>query len=171
MSAAPDFVVTPDGWVTWPEGRARCMLGRSGIIPQADKCEGDGATPAGFFPLTSVLYRSDRGDSPQTLLPVIPLTPADGWSEDPADPDYNKLVRLPHGGTVDRLWREDHLYDVIVVIGHNDDPIRPGMGSAIFLHLARDDYSPTAGCVAVRREDMGRILKAAGPGSRLIIQT
>lgn len=104
------------------------------------------------------------------MLPARALAPDDGWCEDPADPDYNQLVKLPHPGAIDRLWREDHLYDVIIVIGHNDDPMRPGMGSAIFLHLARPDYSATAGCVAVSREDMTRILAAATPGSRLIVR-
>jgi L,D-peptidoglycan transpeptidase YkuD (ErfK/YbiS/YcfS/YnhG family) len=103
------------------------------------------------------------------MLPSRALVPDDGWCEDPADPDYNRLVRLPHGGTIDRLWREDHLYDVIIVIGHNDDPVRPGLGSAIFLHLARDDYSPTAGCIAVSRADMEQILLAAGPQSKIHI--
>jgi L,D-peptidoglycan transpeptidase YkuD (ErfK/YbiS/YcfS/YnhG family) len=169
VSRAADFVVTADGWITWPEGHARCALGRSGVAREADKREGDGATPLGSFLLRSVLYRPDRGDSPQTLLPVRALTPQDGWCEDPADPDYNRLVKLPHPGAIDRLWREDHLYDVIVVIGHNDEPVCAGMGSAIFLHLARADFSPTAGCVAVSRQDMERILVAAGPESRIII--
>ena len=164
-----DFVVTSDGWITWAGGRSRCALGRSGIVLEADKREGDGATPAGHFLLRSVLYRSDRGESPQTALPVRRLTPKDGWCEDPTNPDYNKLVLLPHPGATDRLWREDHLYDVIVVLGHNDDPVRPGMGSAIFLHLAREDYSPTAGCIAVSRADMINILAAATISSRLII--
>ena len=164
-----DLIVTPDGWITWPSGRARCALGRSGIIQQTDKREGDGATPAGVFPLRSVLYRSDRGESSRIMLPSRALEPDDGWCEDPADPQYNRLVKLPHGTATDRLWREDHLYDVIVVIGHNDDPVRPGMGSAIFLHLARPDYSATAGCVAVSREDMARILAAVRPGSRIVI--
>ena len=167
---APDFIVTQDGWITWRGGRARCALGRAGVVLQADKREGDGATPGGIFPLKSVLYRPDRGESPQTALACRALMPDDGWCEDPTDPSYNCMVKLPSGATADRLWRDDHLYDVIVVIGHNDDPVRPGMGSAIFLHLARPDYSPTAGCVAVSREDMKRILAAAEPSSRLIIR-
>ncbi|MFZ1988868.1 MAG: L,D-transpeptidase family protein [Alphaproteobacteria bacterium] len=164
------FVVTADGWISWTGGRARCALGRSGVRPEAEKREGDGATPTGSFALRSVLYRTDRGESPQTILPIHTLTPDDAWCEDPADPDYNKLVPHPHPGAIDRLWRADHLYDVIVVIGHNDDPVRAGMGSAIFLHLAREDYSPTAGCVAVSRGDMDRILKAATRDSRILIR-
>jgi len=169
MSGAADFLVTSDGWIAWSGRRARCALGQSGVKPEAEKREGDGATPAGIFPLRSVLYRFDRGESPQTALPVHAVAPDDAWCEDPADPDYNKLVRLPHPGATDRLWRDDHLYDVIVVIGHNDAPVRAGMGSAIFLHLARGDYSPTAGCVGVSRRDMERILRDAGPQSRIKI--
>lgn len=164
-----DFVVTSDGWIAWSGGRARCALGRAGVKPQAEKREGDGATPAGTFPLRYVLYRADRGELPLTALPVRALAQDDGWCEDPADAQYNKLVKLPYGAVTDRLWREDHLYDVLVVIGHNDDPVRARMGSAIFLHLARENYSPTQGCVAVSRADMMRILERANPQSRIEI--
>ena len=134
-----------------------------------DKREGDGATPAGRFPLRRVLYRPDRLSAPTTPLPATPLTPDDGWCDDPADPQYNRPVQLPYAGRHEELWRADALYDVIVVVGHNDAPVISGMGSAIFMHLAAADYRPTQGCVALARHDLLNILAGAGPDTVLEI--
>jgi L,D-peptidoglycan transpeptidase YkuD (ErfK/YbiS/YcfS/YnhG family) len=159
--------VSATGELRW-EGRAyRCALGRSGV--RVDKREGDGATPAGRFPLRRVLYRPDRLSAPTTPLPATPLTPDDGWCDDPADPQYNRPVRLPYAGRHEELWRADALYDVIVVVGHNDAPVIAGMGSAIFMHVASADYRPTEGCVALARQDLLDILAGAGPDTALEI--
>ena len=133
-----------------------CALGRAGLV--ADKREGDGGTPIGRFLFRRLLYRADRVPHIETPLPARHIEPADGWCDDPASPDYNRPVRLPHSARHERLWLEDHLYDLVVVIGHNDDPVTPGAGSAVFVHLAREDWSPTAGCIAFRREDLLWIL-------------
>ena len=147
----------------------RCALGRSGI--RIDKREGDGATPAGRFPLRRVLYRPDRLPAPATRLPVAALAPDDGWCDDPADPQYNRPVRLPYGARHEDMWRADTLYDVVVVVGHNDAPVVAGMGSAVFMHLANADYRPTEGCVARAREDRLEVLAGAGPDTVLEIVT
>lgn len=154
--AAADLVVRPPDRLAWRGRRFACALGRGGI--RADKREGDGATPSGRFPLQRVLYRADRLAPPPTALATAPLTARDGWCDDPADPLYNRLVRLPYDGRHEALWRADRVYDVIVVLGYNDDPVVPGLGSAIFLHVARPDYAPTAGCVALARADLLTIL-------------
>jgi L,D-peptidoglycan transpeptidase YkuD (ErfK/YbiS/YcfS/YnhG family) len=146
----------------------RCALGRSGIA--RSKREGDGATPAGLWPLSHVLYRPDRLAPPQTALPVFSLTPDDGWCDDPADPAYNRPVKLPYASRAEAMWRGDGLYDIVVVLGYNLDPVVPGHGSAIFLHLARPDYAPTEGCVAVNRADMFDILRHSGPNSAMLIR-
>jgi L,D-peptidoglycan transpeptidase YkuD (ErfK/YbiS/YcfS/YnhG family) len=151
----------------WEGHTYRCALGRTGV--RVDKREGDGATPAGRFPLRRVLYRRDRLSTPTTLLPVAPLTPEDGWCDDTADPQYNRPVRLPYAGRHEELWRADTLYDVIVVVGHNDAPVIAGMGSAIFMHVASADYRPTQGCVALARQDLLDILASAGPDIALEI--
>lgn len=145
----------------------RCALGPAGI--RHDKREGDGATPAGRFPLRRVLYRADRMGAPATGLPCTALTPADGWCDDPADPAYNRPVRLPYAGRHELLWREDRVYDVIVVIGHNDDPPVPGRGSAVFLHVARPGFAPTEGCVALALPDLLTVLAQVGPWDALEI--
>lgn len=153
------LLVEPTGWLIADGQRLRCALGRSGI--KTRKAEGDGATPAGHFPLRRLLYRPDRLTPPDCALPVIALAPEDGWCDDPLHPDYNRAVHLPHPGRCEKLWREDSVYDLIIPLGYNDDPPLAGRGSAIFLHLARPDFSATEGCVALATEDfywlLGRI--------------
>jgi L,D-peptidoglycan transpeptidase YkuD (ErfK/YbiS/YcfS/YnhG family) len=163
-----DILVNAGGELRWANRTYRCALGHGGV--RNDKREGDGATPAGRFPLRRVLYRPDRLSAPTTLLPVSPLAPHDGWCDDPADPQYNRPVRLPYAARHEELWRTDALYDVIVVIGHNDAPVVPGKGSAIFLHLASADYRPTQGCVALIRQDLLDILTGVGPDDVLEIK-
>ena len=164
------FVATADGWLDLGEGKARCALGPAGVIAAAEKREGDGASPAGVWPIRRVLYRPDRGSAPQTALQVAAMAPDDGWCDAPADPAYNRPVKLPYPASAEAMWRDDHLYDLVVVLGHNDDPPAPGMGSAIFLHLAKPGYAPTHGCVAVARSDLEALLRRARPGDAVEIR-
>jgi L,D-peptidoglycan transpeptidase YkuD (ErfK/YbiS/YcfS/YnhG family) len=147
--------------------RFRCAVGRSGIV--RDKREGDGGTPAGVWPLREVFYRPDRLAMPVTRLPVRALAPTDGWCDAPGDARYNKPVRLPYPASAEQLWRADHMYDLIVVVGYNDAPVAPGKGSAIFLHVARTGYTGTAGCVAFASRDLLSILARVDRQSRLVV--
>ncbi|HTV89165.1 MAG TPA: L,D-transpeptidase family protein [Stellaceae bacterium] len=157
-----------DGRLTWPGGVAAAACGRSGV--RADKHEGDGASPAGTFALVRAFYRPDRiVPPPATGLPLAPLRPDDGWVDDPADPQYNRLVRLPYPAHHEEMWRADGLYDLVVVIGYNTDPVVPGRGSAIFLHCASPDFAPTVGCIAIARDVLLALLPLLGPGSRITI--
>ncbi|HEY7764708.1 MAG TPA: L,D-transpeptidase family protein [Aestuariivirgaceae bacterium] len=158
----------PRGILECPGRRLRCTLGRGGV--RADKQEGDGATPAGSWPLRRVLYRPDRVPPPETALPVEQLTESDGWCDDPRDAAYNKPVRLPYPASAEEMWRPDRLYDIVVVIGHNDDPAIPGLGSAIFMHLADPDGKATAGCIGLALSDLTDLLRHCGPGTRLIVE-
>lgn len=145
----------------------RCAIGKNGITVSGR--EGDGATPAGAFALRHVLYRSDRGQRPSTALQTKPIGPRDGWCDDSTDPAYNRPVRLPHSSSAEKLARRDRLYDVIVVLGHNDAPVVPGLGSAIFMHVARPDYGPTLGCVALDPNDLTFVLQRVTTKSRITI--
>lgn len=152
-----------------PSGDLPCLIGRSGAIAAAAKREGDGATPRGSWPLRAVLLRPDRVAAPAGLaLPWRWLRADDGWSDDPHDPAYNRPVRHPHRWSAERLWRDDGLYDVIVVLGHNDAPVVPGAGSAIFLHCSGDGR-PTEGCVAVARDDLLGLIAIMARGDSLRI--
>ena len=144
------------------------VLGRGGV--RANKFEGDGATPRGRFRLVRLWWRADRHPRPRTLLPVRRITPDVSWCEDTADRRYNRPFRRSAAEPGDRLWRDDHLYDFIIEIDHNTRPRVARRGSAVFLHLARPNGSPTAGCVAFRPNDLRRLLTQLGPETRIAIQ-
>lgn len=140
-----------------------CALGRSGIVKT--KREGDGGTPAGRFALRELFWRADRIARPETFLRSRPIAENDGWCDAAGDPAYNRPVTLPYAASAETLWRADHLYDVIVPLGYNDDPVVAGAGSAIFFHLAKEGESglaATEGCVALRLEDMLAVLRGIG---------
>lgn len=146
-----------------------CSFGKGGLVAAADKREGDGASPIGIWPIRGVLMRPDRVVPPRgLLLPWRWIRPDDGWSDGLDDPAYNRPVRHPHGFSAERLWRDDGLYDLIVVLGHNDAPVVRGAGSAIFWHCCRDGAA-TEGCVAIAKDELIRLLPALSPGDAVEI--
>jgi L,D-peptidoglycan transpeptidase YkuD (ErfK/YbiS/YcfS/YnhG family) len=155
------------GWLIAQGRTIPVALGRGGI--RANKREGDGGTPKGIFRPVRLWWRFDRHPRPQTFLPVRRITPSDAWCEDPADRQYNRPIRLMPNAAGDRLTRDDHLYDFIIEIDHNTHPRIAGRGSAVFLHLARANFGPTAGCVAMTRSEMLRLLRRIGPQTRIEI--
>lgn len=146
------------GLLTCDAGVYRASLGHGGV--RDDKREGDGATPRGLLPLRRVFYRADREAPPRASVPVEPLCEADGWCDAPGDPCYNRRVTVPYSGRHECLWRRDGVYDLVAVLGWNDAPTVSGRGSAIFLHVARADFAPTEGCVALAAADLRRLLAA-----------
>ena len=151
--------------VALAHGVRPAALGRSGI--RALKREGDGGTPSGRFAVRQVLYRADRMQRPRTLLPLRAIRNHDGWCEDPSDRNYNRLVKLSPRSNADRLKREDQLYDLVLVLGYNDRPRMRGRGSAIFVHLVRPGFTPTAGCIALSRHDLLMLLAEVRSGSSI----
>jgi L,D-peptidoglycan transpeptidase YkuD (ErfK/YbiS/YcfS/YnhG family) len=144
-----------------------CAVGRSG--QRACKREGDGATPIGRWTLRQVLYRRDRGLRPRTGLPVRTIRSADGWCDAAADRNYNRVVQLPYPASAEAMFREDGLYDLVVVLSHNERPRVRGAGSAIFIHVARDGYLPTEGCIALSLRDLRLVLARCGRGSCVVV--
>jgi len=155
------------GWLTADGWTVPVALGRGGIL--ANKREGDGGTPRGTFHPLQLWWRVDRHPRPQTYLPVRPIRPEDAWCEDPQDRHYNQPIRVVRDQPGDRLTREDHLYDFMVEIDHNAGPRVAGRGSAVFLHLARPNFSPTAGCVSMTKSSMLRLLRRMGPQTKIMI--
>jgi L,D-peptidoglycan transpeptidase YkuD (ErfK/YbiS/YcfS/YnhG family) len=151
------------GPLAWP-----VALGRGGIL--ANKREGDGATPRGKFRLLRLWWRADRDPRPVTRLPVRRIAPDDAWNEDPAHRRYNRPVKLAPGSSADRLRRDDQLYDLIIEISHNMCPRVAGRGSAVFVHVARPGLAPTAGCVAMPKTQLRRLLEKLGPDTRILIK-
>jgi L,D-peptidoglycan transpeptidase YkuD (ErfK/YbiS/YcfS/YnhG family) len=155
------------GWLLAGPRPIKVAIGRGGI--KAGKREGDGATPAGRYRLVRLWWRADRGPRPQTLLPVRPITAADGWCEDPSDRRYNRPIRMSVEAPGDRLRRADGLYDLIIEIDHNQRPRIAGRGSAVFIHIARPDMTPTAGCVSMPALTLRRLLARLGPNTTITI--
>lgn len=152
-----------------------CVIGRGGACAAPGKREGDGCTPLGTWPVRGLLLRPDRplARAARPALPWRWIGAGDGWSDDPADPAYNRPVRLPHPFSAETLWRADQAYDAIIVLGHNDDPPVPGRGSAIFFHLwvpGEDGRpGPTEGCVAIAPDSMTALLPRLTAGTAMRI--
>lgn len=169
----PHIILTSPNSALFLNQKYHCYSGKNGI--KHDKVEGDGTTPIGVFPLRRVFYRADRVQKPITHLQCYPISPEDGWCDDPSDSQrYNTFISLPHTKSHEKLWRDDHVYDLIIEVGYNDDPITPGKGSAIFIHLKRPEQDPknsknTEGCLAFSYEDLIKILSQLTPDSCLIV--
>jgi L,D-peptidoglycan transpeptidase YkuD (ErfK/YbiS/YcfS/YnhG family) len=144
-----------------------CAVGRSGSTVR--KREGDGATPRGRFGLLYVLHNQKFGCRPRTALIAEPIARRDGWCDAPADRNYNRPVPLPYPASTEQLWRDDGLYDVVVVLDYNMAPRIRNRGSAIFMHVARPGFLPTEGCVALRRADLMRLLARVGRKTVVVI--
>ncbi len=155
------------GWMSLGGRTIPVALGRGGIL--ADKREGDGSTPRGIFHPLRLWWRADRHVRPATRLPARAIRADDAWCENPSDRHYNKPVRLRESSGADRLTRDDHLYDFIIEIDHNTSPRIAGRGSAVFLHLARPGFAPTAGCVAMTKANMLRLLARIDRKTRIVI--
>jgi len=145
-----------------------CRIGRSGFAGR--KCEGDGATPTGSYALEEVFYRPDRIRPPRCRLPRQPMRRWHGWSDDSRDPDYNRLVRMPHGYRHEAMWLSRGMYDLLAVVDFNRDIPTSGSGSAIFLHVMDRLGRPTEGCIALRRPHLVWILQRWSKGSRIRIR-
>jgi L,D-peptidoglycan transpeptidase YkuD (ErfK/YbiS/YcfS/YnhG family) len=159
-----DLVLTPRG-LRFMGRRWPCAIGRGGVTDA--KREGDGATPRGVHRIVGLLYRPDRMARPVDW--AVPIRPGDLWSDDPADPDYNLMVRAPHAHSHERLRRADPLYDLVILTDWNWPRAQPGRGSAIFLHAWRRPGYPTAGCVALDPRHLKRIAGLIGYETRLIV--
>jgi L,D-peptidoglycan transpeptidase YkuD (ErfK/YbiS/YcfS/YnhG family) len=151
------------GWLTAGPHRVPCALGPAGIV--RSKREGDGGTPAGRFRILWGYYRPDRLRPVAGGVPLIPLRRDQGWCEDPRSPRYNRPVRLPAADCTDRMWRNDHLYDLVFVLDQNFSPRARGRGSAIFFHLARPGLTATAGCIAISPSDMRKLAPRLARGA------
>lgn len=160
--------------ITLGNQRYSAVIGRGGVT--ANKQEGDNATPIGSFRILGVMYRPDKLAAPKSAFPARPLEVDDVWVDESADPRYNqpaKASEVAPGVSHEKLWREDHLYDVIVDLDYNRSPATPAKGSAIFMHLARDQENPantpTAGCVGMKKANLLELLAALRPDDMIDI--
>jgi L,D-peptidoglycan transpeptidase YkuD (ErfK/YbiS/YcfS/YnhG family) len=156
------------GWLAAGPLRLPVALGRAGV--KANKREGDGGTPRGTFRPLRLWWRADRGPRPRALLPMRRIGPDLAWCEDPTDRRYNRPMRVPPDAAGDRLWRPDHLYDLVIELDHNARPRVARRGSAVFIHVARPGFRPTAGCVALSLPRLRWLVSRLGQKTRIVIQ-
>ena len=154
-------------YLTFRGEQFQCSIGRSGF--SKDKKEGDGFTPVGTFYIENIYYRADKLENLDTKINKIIINESDGWCDDAGHKEYNQLIRFPFNFSAERLFREDSLYNVVCVLNYNTNPVTPGIGSAIFMHVADDEYKPTEGCVALKQEDLIYLLSFVDDKTEIIL--
>ena len=136
-----------------------------------NKREGDGKTPVGIFRFTEIFYREDKISKLDFKIKTNIIQKNYGWCDDPRHEMYNKLIKLPSIASAENLYRNDTIYDLLIVINYNMDPVVPFKGSAIFLHIAHDDLKSTEGCIALRRDDLLNVAENISENTVLIIES
>jgi L,D-peptidoglycan transpeptidase YkuD (ErfK/YbiS/YcfS/YnhG family) len=150
------IIINKSGYLKYKKLKFKCALGKAGIGKK--KREGDNVTPTGTFKVVKIYYRSDRVKKISSKLGLIEITKNVGWCDDPNSKNYNKLINLPSKYSHERLFKKDNIYDIIVILNYNMKPIIKNKGSAIFIHVAKKNYQPTQGCIALKKNDLLKLL-------------
>ena len=150
-------ILINERYLTFKQFKVKCALGKRGI--GLKKKEGDLITPTGQYKIKYILYRKDRIKKIQSKLRKIIINKNMGWCDDPRSKKYNKLINLPFNGNYEKLFKKENIYDIILVLDYNMNPIRKNKGSAIFIHVAKRNYEKTKGCIAIKKVELLKILK------------
>jgi L,D-peptidoglycan transpeptidase YkuD (ErfK/YbiS/YcfS/YnhG family) len=151
------IIVKKTGYLIFKNLKFRCSVGKAGI--KNKKKEGDNITPKGIFKLLKLYYRADKIKKIDTELKKIKIKKNMGWCDDPKSRHYNKVIKIPNNFSYEKLYRNDNIYDLIIVLSYNISPTIKNKGSAIFMHIAKDKYLPTQGCIALKKIHLIKILK------------
>ena len=163
------IIVKKSGYLKYKNFIFRCALGKNGIKKKMQ--EGDNITPRGIFKITKIYYRQDKINNIKTLIKKIKIRKEMGWCDDPRSIFYNKQIKLPSKFSYERLYRKDHIYDLLAVLNYNINPVVKNKGSAVFMHIAKKNYSPTAGCVALKKNDLIKLLEIIKKNTKIKIST
>ena len=147
--------------------KIKCTIGKNGITK--NKHEGDSKTPKGNFKLIKIFYRKDKIKLSKTALKRVAIKKNMGWCDEVKSKQYNQLIRFPFKHSAEKLWRKDSIYDVIIILNFNLNPVKKKAGSAIFLHICKKNYTPTKGCIAINKQDMINLISVIDNNSELII--
>jgi len=161
------IIVKESGYLTYKNFKFRCALGKGGIGKKAK--EGDSITPIGIFKLVKVFYREDKIKNIKTSLKKIKIKKNLGWCDDPKSKFYNKLIKLPSKIRYEKLYRDDRLYDLIIILDYNLNPIIKNKGSAIFIHIASKSFKKTQGCIALNKKDLIYLLSIIKKSTKIKI--
>ena len=162
------IIVKKSGFIQHKNFKFRCSLGSGGVHQK--KREGDNITPVGIFKITKIYFRSDRIKNFTTPIKKIQIKKNMGWCDDSSTKLYNKQIKLPSRFGHEKLYRKDNLYDLVLVLDYNTNPIIKNKGSAIFIHVAKKNFSNTAGCIGLAKEDLLILLANIKKKTKIKIQ-
>jgi len=161
------IIINKSGYLKYKNLKFRCALGKAGIGKK--KIEGDSITPRGKFNIVKIYYRSDRVKKIFSKYRLIKISKNMGWCDDPNSKSYNQLINLPTKYTHEKLYRKDNVYDLLIVLNYNMRPIFKNKGSAIFIHIARQNYKKTSGCVAIKKPHLIKLIKTIKKKTKVVI--
>ena len=161
------IIVKKPGYLIYKDSKFRCSIGINGI--KNKRKEGDGITPKGIFSLKKIFYRSDRIKNFKSRIKRIKITKNMGWCDDPKSYYYNRLVKIPNKFSHEKLYRKDNIYNIIIVLDYNLNPIIKNKGSAIFIHVANKNYKSTQGCIGLNQNDLLRLIELIKNNEKIII--
>jgi L,D-peptidoglycan transpeptidase YkuD (ErfK/YbiS/YcfS/YnhG family) len=161
------IIINKSGYLKYRDLKFKCALGKSGIGRK--KIEGDNITPKGIFKIVKIYYRNDRIKNISSNLKLIKTTKRMGWCDDPNSKNYNKLIRLPEKYNHEKLYRKDNLYDLVLVLNYNMKPIIKNKGSAIFIHVSHKNYKKTAGCIALKKTHLIKLISKIKKDTKVFI--
>jgi L,D-peptidoglycan transpeptidase YkuD (ErfK/YbiS/YcfS/YnhG family) len=161
------IIVKKSGYLKYKNFKFRCALGKNGIKKKIK--EGDNITPKGIFRITKIYYRHDRIGNLKTLIKKTKIKKNIGWCDDSKSNFYNQQIKLPYKFNYEKLYRNDRIYDLLAVLNYNTNPVVKNKGSAIFIHIARNNYKPTAGCVALKKGDLIKLLQTIKKNTKIKI--
>ena len=161
------IIINKSGYLKYKDLKFKCALGKAGIGNK--KVEGDNITPNGIFRIVKIYYRKDRVKKLSSKFKLIKINEKMAWCDDPKSRKYNQLIKLPTKYSHEILYRKDNIYDLILVLNYNMEPIIKNKGSAIFIHVAKKNYKKTAGCVALKKADLNYLVKEIKRNTKVII--
>ena len=161
------IIINKSGYLKYKDFKFKCALGKAGVGKK--KIEGDNITPKGTFSIIKIYYRSDRIKKISSKYKLIKIIKTMGWCDDPKSKQYNQLIRLPNKYKHEKLYRKDNIYDLILVLNYNTRPILKNKGSAIFIHIATKNYKKTAGCIALKKKHLIRLVEKVNKKTKVNI--
>ena len=161
------IIINKSGYLKFKNLKFKCALGKAGVGKK--KIEGDNITPKGTFGIVKIYYRSDRIKKIYSKIKLFKIKNKMGWCDDPNSKKYNQLIKLPSKYTHEKLYRKDNIYDLVIVLNYNMIPIIKNKGSAIFIHVAKKNYKKTAGCVALKKKHLLKLIENIKNKTKIII--
>ena len=161
------IIINKSGYLKYNDIKFKCALGKSGIGKK--RIEGDNITPKGTFKIIKIYYRKDRIKKINSIFKLIEIKKDMGWCDDPESKKYNQLIKLPSKYRHEKLFRNDRIYDLIIVLNYNMSPVIKNKGSAIFIHIAKNNYNKTKGCIALKKKDLIEIISKIKRNTKIII--